>query len=157
MPAAGAATSMAWFMGAPLVVGDRLFVMVEERSEVRLDVLRAADGAVEWSQPLADVDEAQAIRSGEFRSRQLAGLSPALGGGVLVCPLGNGTVVAIDLATRELRWAHEYRRSPREAPPRPEGVIRGRLPGRAGFATPARRMPTAGATQGRSWPVTACC
>ena len=138
MPAAGAATSMAWFMGAPLVVGDRLFVMVEERSEVRLDVLRAADGAVEWSQPLADVDEAQAIRSGEFRSRQLAGLSPALGGGVLVCPLGNGTVVAIDLATRELRWAHEYRRSPREAPPRPEGGIRGRLPGRAGFATPAR-------------------
>jgi len=134
---AGAATSTAWFMGAPLVVGDRLFVMVEERGEVRLDVLRCGDGSVEWSQPLAELDESQAIRPGEFRWRQRAGLSPALGGGILVCPLGNGSVVAIDLATRVLQWAHAYRRSQRDEAVRPNG-FRGRLPLRGGVVLPTR-------------------
>lgn len=134
--AAGAATSTTWFMGAPLVVADRLFVLVEERGEVRLDVLRSADGRVEWSQPLAELDEGQAIRPGESRWRQRAGLAPALGGGVLVCPLGTGSVVAVDLASRTLRWAHAYRRSHRDTPARPEG-IRGRLP-RGGIAGQTR-------------------
>lgn len=148
LPTAGAPGSTAWFMGAPLVVGDRLFVMVEERGEVRLDAVHATDGVVEWSQPLGEVDDMLAIRPGELRGRQLAGLAPALGDGVLVCPLGNGSVVAIDLATRALRWAHEYRRSQREQPPRPEG-LRGRLPGRGGFMPQPRSDTPADADRWR--------
>jgi outer membrane protein assembly factor BamB len=97
-----------WHMGAPLVVGDELFVLVEESERVRLDVLDAATGIVRWSQPLADLDEEQSAAHPEAYARRLAGLTPALGEGVLVCPLGGGTVVAVDLATRTLLWAHRY-------------------------------------------------
>jgi outer membrane protein assembly factor BamB len=101
--------SAAWHMGGPLVVGDDLYVLVEEHEQVRLDVLDAATGRVRWSQPLADLDEEQSAASPDSFSRRLAGLTPALGDGVLVCPLGGGTVVALDLATRTLLWAHRYR------------------------------------------------
>jgi len=100
-----------WFMGAPLVVGRDLFVLVEAQGQVRLDVLDAADGRVQWSQPLADLEERQSAASPDGFARRLAGLTPALGEGVLVCPIGGGTVVALDLTSRALLWAHSYRRA----------------------------------------------
>ena len=100
---------VAWHMGAPLVVGGDLYVLVEESEQVRLDVLDAATGTVRWTQPLADLDEEQSAANPDAFARRLAGLTPALGEGVLVCPLGGGTVIAVDLATRTLLWAHRYR------------------------------------------------
>lgn len=102
------AASTAWYMGAPLTIGDQLFVLVEERGEVRLDVLNAADGQTLWSQPLAELDEEQAAEGVRGRVRRLAGLSPSFAEGVLVCPTGAGAVVAVDLATRTLLWASNY-------------------------------------------------
>lgn len=100
-----------WYLGAPLVVGDELFVLVEEKGELRLDVIAAGTGAVSWSQPLVELDEAGrgAGPNAETLRRRQAGLTPALGEGVLVCPLGMGTVAAIDATTRSLLWAHRYR------------------------------------------------
>lgn len=112
LPRDGAdAAADAWYLGAPLVVGDELFVLVEEKGEVRLDVLAAATGALVWSQPLAEFDEAGrgAGLGPETVRRRQAGLTPALGEGVLVCPVGSGTVAAIDATTRSLLWAHRYR------------------------------------------------
>lgn len=103
-----AAGGETWYMGAPLVLGDQLFVLVEERGEIRLDVLAAADGAVLWSQPLAELDEEQAADTGRAQQRRLAGLSPSFADGVLVCPTGSGALVAVDLATRTLLWASNY-------------------------------------------------
>ena len=103
-----AAASAAWFLGAPLPAGDELYVLVEEKGEIRLDVLEAATGRVAWSQPLAEVDEDRAIDNRDSHARRLAGLSPALAEGVLVCPTGAGAVVAVDLATRTLLWAYDY-------------------------------------------------
>ena len=100
-----------WFMGAPLVVGRDLFVLVEANGQVRVDALDAADGTVQWSQPLADLEERQSAASPDGYARRLAGLTPALDEGVLVCPIGGGTVVAIDLTSRALLWAHSYRRA----------------------------------------------
>ena len=97
-----------WFLGAPLPIGDQLFVLVEERSEIRLEVLAAADGALRWSQPLAELDEGMAIGNRESHLRRVGGLSPSFSDGVLVCPTGAGTVVAVDLATRTLLWAYTY-------------------------------------------------
>ena len=102
------AVSDAWYMGAPLTIGDQLFVLVEERGEIRLDVLNAADGGLLWSQPLAELDEDQTADGARARLRRLAGLSPAFAEGVLVCPTGAGAVVAVDLATRTLLWASNY-------------------------------------------------
>jgi outer membrane protein assembly factor BamB len=117
----------AWYMGAPLVAGDELFVLVEEKEQVRLDVLDASTGAVRWSQPLADLDEQQAAANPDAFPRRLAGLTPALGEGVLVCPLGGGTVVAIDVATRALLWAHGYRCASAPAAEEPLGRLRGMM------------------------------
>jgi len=111
------AATTAWYLGAPLPVGEQLFVLVEEKGEIRLDVLDANTGRVEWSQPFAEVDEDRAIDNRDSHARRLAGLSPALAEGVLVCPTGAGAVVAVDLATRTLLWAHEYPQ------PRQAGVI----------------------------------
>jgi outer membrane protein assembly factor BamB len=105
-----AADGNVWYLGPPLAVGSELYALVEEKGEIRLDVLDAARGTVQWSQPLAELDEDEQITSPRSRSRRLAGLSPALADGVLVCPLGTGTVVAVDLATRRLLWAHRYAR-----------------------------------------------
>jgi outer membrane protein assembly factor BamB len=107
------ASGTAWYLGAPLPAGKQLLVLVEEKGEVRLDVIDADTGRLEWSQPFAEVDERWAIDNRDSHTRRLAGLSPALAEGVLVCPTGAGAVVAIDLATRTLLWAHEYPR-PRE-------------------------------------------
>ena len=104
----GAAPPGGWYLGAPLPIGDQLFVLVEERGEIRLDVLAAADGALLWSQPLAELEEERAIGNRESHLRRVGGLSPSFGDGVLVCPTGAGTTVAVDLATRTLLWAYTY-------------------------------------------------
>jgi len=109
-PAADAAGA-ACHLGAPLVLGDQLFVLVEERGEIRLDVLNAADGRQVWSQPLAELDEEQQADRPETLARRSSGLSPAFAEGVLVCPTGAGTAIAVDLATRTLLWAYHYEAS----------------------------------------------
>ncbi|MEO1991046.1 MAG: PQQ-binding-like beta-propeller repeat protein [Pirellulales bacterium] len=98
-----------WFLGAPLPVSDRLFILVEEMGEVRLDVLNSFTGDVLWSQPLVELEENLRVDHYENHARRVSGLSPALAEGVLVCPTGAGTVVAVDLATRTLLWAFNYR------------------------------------------------
>lgn len=113
--AAGGLGSSTWFAGAPLVVDDRLHALVEERGELRLDVLQAADGRRIWSQPLAEIDDQHTVREPTATVRRLAGATPALGEGVLVCPLGTGVVVAVDLANRSLLWAYDYATHPRIA------------------------------------------
>ena len=128
--AVGAIESASWFAGAPLVAGDRLYVLVEQGAELRLDVLAAADGRVLWSQPLADLDEEHAITGRAAVGRRLAGVAPALGDGVLVCPLGAGSVVAVDVSKRALLWAYDYARSSRDADE--AAVLNGRLRGLGG-------------------------
>jgi outer membrane protein assembly factor BamB len=134
----GGATGAAWFLGAPLPVGDELYVLVEEKGEIRLDVLDGATGRVAWSQPLAEVDEDRAVDSRDSSGRRLAGLSPALADGVLVCPTGAGAVVAVDLATRTLLWAYDYPQAAQgDAVVLPNGIrmrrgnvpVAGRMPG----------------------------
>ena len=103
-----AAAGTAWYLGAPLPVGEQLLALVEEKGEIRLDVLAADTGRAVWSQPLAEIDEERSIDNRDSHARRLAGLSPSVAEGVLVCPTGAGAIVAVDLATRTLLWAYEY-------------------------------------------------
>jgi outer membrane protein assembly factor BamB len=135
LPAAGAAT---WYLGAPLAVGNDLYVLAEEKGEVRLELIDAGSGAVTWAQPLAEIEVDQAVTSPGSSLRRMAGLSPALADGVLVCPLGVGTVIGIDVASRTLLWAHQYRTV--DTPP--DGVGMGGL----------RRLRPAGMTAEESLP-----
>jgi len=109
-------TTGRWYLGSPLPLGDELFVLVEERQQIRLDVLAADSGATLWSQPLADIDLDHDIEN--RADRRQGGLSPSFAGGILVCPTGAGAVIAVDLAARTLRWAYRF------AVPKPADVRR---------------------------------
>jgi len=104
-----------WYLGPPLVSRGELYLLVEQRGEVRLEVRRAADARLRWSQPLASYDRPEMISLDASWPRRLAGLTPALTEGLLVCPVGGGCVVAVDLPLRSLRWATAYPRPEAEA------------------------------------------
>jgi len=116
------ADEAAWFLGAPLVSGGELLLLVERGGEAQLEARVAEDGQLLWRQPLAAYDDNEWITSPEAHARRLAGLTPALSDGVLVCPLGGGCLVAFDLVSRTLLWSHAYqRRGTDERTPRPLG------------------------------------
>ncbi|HEX3870133.1 MAG TPA: hypothetical protein VHV77_06845, partial [Pirellulales bacterium] len=104
----------AFFLGPPLPLSGRLYVLAEIKGEIRLLALRPkTDGEsraksveVEWSQQLAMVERNIA----EDGPRRLAGAVPSFADGILVCPTSAGAVVAVDLTTRSLLWGYRYPR-----------------------------------------------
>ncbi len=104
----------AFFLGPPLPLLGHLYALAEMKGqEIRLVVLSAKTGAVEWSQQLAVV-EAPITQD---PNRRNAGAVPSFADGVLVCPTSAGAVVAIDLTTRSLLWGYQY---PRVQSPMPD-------------------------------------
>ncbi len=100
----------AFFLGPPLPLLGRLYVLAEMKGqEIRLLVLSAKTGQLEWSQQLAVVE--QNILQDPFR--RAAGAMPSFADGVLVCPTAAGAIVAIDLTTRSLLWGYQYPRDQR--------------------------------------------
>lgn len=89
-----------FFLGAPLPLEGRLYVLAESGNEIRLLGLDAETGDVVCSQRLAAAEQDVKVEL----SRRLFGTSPAYYDGVLVCPTLDGSVVAVDLSTRWLRW-----------------------------------------------------
>ena len=92
------------FLGPPLPLRGQLYVLAEVNDEIRLLALDADTGSTLWSQQLAVVQRNLFPDS----LRRTAGLSPSYADGILVCPTGAGGVVAVDLATRSLRWGYRY-------------------------------------------------
>lgn len=93
-----------FFLGPPLPLAGQLYVLAEANSEVRLIVLDAKTGSVQWTQTLALVQ--RPLYSDPIRPYE--GLSPSYSDGVLVCPTASGAVVAVDLANRALLWGRLY-------------------------------------------------
>ena len=104
-----------FFLGAPLPVGDRLYVLADYRGEIRLVALqlqkrRWYDGSlactpqVIWTQALIAPEEGV----NRFPLRRMAGLTPSFAGGVLLCPTTSGAVVAVDPTRRQLLWGYRY-------------------------------------------------
>ncbi len=100
--------SDAFFLGPPLPLDGRLYVMVEIAGDISLCCLDPATGAELWRQQLA------AVESGGIDSdpiRRVAGAMPTYHEGVMICPTGAGAIVAIDLADRMLRWGVSFDRN----------------------------------------------
>lgn len=97
----------AFFLGAPLPMQGKVYVLAEVKGEIKLFVLDAKTGNVEWSQQLAAVE--QDVLRDAFR--RFAGCTPSFADGVLVCPTSAGAVVAVDLSNRSLLWGYQYQRN----------------------------------------------
>lgn len=106
----------AFFLGAPLPLMGQLYVLAEINSEIRLVVLDAETGRLDWSQQLAHVD-VRDIASDPIR--RAAGASPSFSDGVLICPTSAGAVVAVDISTRSLLWGYQY---PQGSRPMRQGI-----------------------------------
>lgn len=95
----------AFFLGPPLPLHGSLYALIEINSEIRLAVLNAKTGALEWSQQLAHVDNRTIMTD---ITRRLAGATPSYADGVLICPTSAGALVAVDISTRSLLWGYQY-------------------------------------------------
>jgi len=94
----------AFFLGPPLPHDGTLYVLAEIDGEITLCALEADTGRWLWSRVVA-VPEQNVLDDPE---RRLAGATPSMADGVLVCPTSAGAVVAAEPATRSLLWGYEY-------------------------------------------------
>ncbi|MEX0936381.1 MAG: PQQ-binding-like beta-propeller repeat protein [Pirellulales bacterium] len=101
----------AFFLGPPLPLSGQLYVLAEIRNGIRLVVLDAKSGELDWSQQLVDLERSH----WQDPQRRLAGASPSFANGILVCPITAGVVVAVDLTKRSLLWAYKYPRKYEDA------------------------------------------
>jgi len=93
-----------FFMGAPLPVGDELFVVAMKGRDVRLYCLDSRTGSARWSQLLAFADH----QPDRDLVRRIWSAQPSIAHGVVVCPTHVGWLVAVDRSTGTLLWAHRY-------------------------------------------------
>ena len=103
--------SGAFFLGAPLWVGQSLYSLAEIKSAVYLLAMDRRTGKLQWRQQLAGL-EANILLD---QQRRLQAAVPSYDSGVLVCPTGAGVVVGVDLAKQSLAWAYRYRTNPNPA------------------------------------------
>jgi outer membrane protein assembly factor BamB len=96
----------AFFLGAPLAIDNTLYVIAEIGSALYLVALDPATGQVQWQQQLLRLEQSIALDP----ARRRAGVTPSYAGGILVCPTGAGTIVAIDIVKREFAWVYGYPR-----------------------------------------------
>ena len=103
----------AFFLGPPLPLDDRLYVMVEIAGDILLVCLEPATGEEIWRQQLVAVETGSVDWDA---IRRVSGATPTFSEGLLICPTGAGATVAVDLVDRMLRWGVTYPRrlSPRE-------------------------------------------
>jgi outer membrane protein assembly factor BamB len=100
----------AFFLGPPLPLAGRLYVLAEIKGEIRLLAIDPrkspwrGEQLIEWTLPLAVVER----NVFDNTQRRLAGVSPSYADGVLVCPTGAGMVVGVDLTTRSMLWGRTY-------------------------------------------------
>ncbi|MBN2292243.1 MAG: PQQ-binding-like beta-propeller repeat protein [Pirellulales bacterium] len=112
LPAAGS-----FFLGAPLCLAGRLYALAEFDGEIRLLALEASSGKLLWTQPLA-MSEFDILQNWP---RRLRAVTPSYADGILVCPTGNGAVVAVEEATHSLLWGYPF---PEESKKNSSGRLR---------------------------------
>ncbi len=88
------------FLGSPLCVGERLYIIGERNGLVQLFALEKTTGKILWTQTLSLALPQE--------MREAIACTPQICEGVLVCPTPNGTLVGVDAATHSLRWGNVF-------------------------------------------------
>ena len=117
-----------YFLGPPLPMAGKLYILTEKNQELRLICLDALTGKLLQVQQLATTRDK--MQMDVARRVQAAHLS--YGEGMLVCPTNAGAILGIDLLTNSLVWAFSYREKTEvkeePVPPDPNIPRRGRFP-----------------------------
>jgi outer membrane protein assembly factor BamB/tetratricopeptide (TPR) repeat protein len=112
-----------FFLGPPLPLNGNIYTLVETAGEIQLvginpnKMLKSKSTGMEapeltWRQPLGTV--ANKLMLDPMRRMQPCHL--AYSDGLMICPTNAGAVVAVNLYTQSLVWAHPYRSTtPQEA------------------------------------------
>ncbi|MDY3552118.1 PQQ-like beta-propeller repeat protein [Gemmata sp. JC717] len=113
------------FLGAPMPLNGKLYVLIEQAGVMRLLCLDPRNlvkvpgpdptpkPVLVWTQKLGKPNSTLPTDS----VRRYQGCTLAASDGIIICPTNSGVVVAVDVMSRSLLWAHGYRQvSP--APPR---------------------------------------
>lgn len=98
----------AFFLGPPLPVEGRLYVMCELAGDIFLICLDPTTGTEIWRQQLV-ANEFGTVRRDSIR--RVAGAMLSYQDGMLICPTGAGALVAVNLGDRTLRWGVNYPRN----------------------------------------------
>ena len=96
----------AYFLGSPLWIDGSLYCVANLNGETTFLSLDPETGLVQWMQQLA---QSPKQGFGDTSGEDAANIYLAYADGVVVCPTGTGVLVAIDVASRSLRWAYRYR------------------------------------------------
>ncbi len=92
------------FLGPPISTPHGLFALAELNNAIHVVQIDAERGKLDWKQPLVNLERGIGIEAG----RRLAGATISYGDGLLVCPTGAGSVVAVDPVGRRLAWAFRF-------------------------------------------------
>ena len=93
-----------WFLGAPLPLQGRLYVIGETDGVLQLFVLESQTGNLIARQTFAQPTTSLASSF----VRRTYPLFPSASGGMIICPTGNGLIVALDATTLEPIWCYSY-------------------------------------------------
>jgi outer membrane protein assembly factor BamB len=120
--------SDSYFLGPPLPLGGKLYVMTEKQQELRLACIDPVQGKLVSLQTLATTKDKMVQNA----TRRTEAAHLAYGEGILVCPTNAGAVFGVDLLSNSLVWAYPYREKGEVPPPttmQPNGrVVRGGIP-----------------------------
>ncbi len=94
-----------FFLGAPLPLDGSLFCICVQDQLVKLVVLDAINGSLQWEKELASTEDTVDFTKDVVR--RLAGATPSASDGIVVCPTGLGAIVAVDIGTRSLKWGFQ--------------------------------------------------
>ena len=93
-----------YFLGAPLPVGNLIYVVAEHDSQISLLCINPQNGNIHWKQGIAYVN--QPIRSDRNRSYRQCPLASSQG--IIVCTTQIDTLVAVDATNGDLLWNYYY-------------------------------------------------
>ena len=104
------------FLGAPLPLNGKLYVLIEQAGVLRLVCLDprnlvAVPGqtrrpALVWTQKIGRPNN----NLPQDSIRRYQGASLAASEGIILCPTNSGAIVAVDTMSRSLLWAHAYKK-----------------------------------------------
>ncbi len=116
------------FLGPPLPLNGKLYVLIEQAGVIRLmcldpKALVAVPGrpfmkvpTLVWTQKLGRPQ----TNLPQDSIRRFQGATLAASEGIIICPTNSGAIVAVDVMSRSLVWAHAYRKLDPNAVHRPQ-------------------------------------